>query len=293
MRTLHRTLVAFCLTWLASFAIAQTGANTGYVERQDGARIYYKVSGQGKPIFLIHGYPLSGELFQKNRSALENQYQVITIDQRGYGQSKAPDSKATIQTYANDALAVMGKLGIQKAIIGGMSMGGPIVFEMYRNAPERFSGMILMNTTAVPANEAEAGLWKGIAQMVEKKGVNSLDPFLIKDMFTGQTRMQNKELVNAFGGIIKNASKEGAIAGANALATRPDSQSTLGKINVPTLVIVGIEDTIYPVSLAQDMQKAIPNAKLAIIDGASHAAVIENPDQVNKEILNWAKQVKN
>jgi pimeloyl-ACP methyl ester carboxylesterase len=185
----------------------------------------------------------------------------------------------------------MDALKMEKAIIGGMSMGGPVVFEMYREAPKRFSGMILMDTTAVPANLAESGLWKGIAAMVEEKGVDSLVPVLMKDMLTGPTRLNNEAPVETLGTIVKNASKEAAIAGATALANRPDSQPTLDKINVPTLVIVGIEDTIYPIAMAKDMAKAIPGAELALIDRAAHASMIENPDQVNKAILAWAEKI--
>lgn len=291
MRNFPRMLLAVSLSLIGSAAVAQTSAKDATLDRPDGAVIHYQVSGHGHPIFLIHGYPLSNKLFDKNRQALESQYEVITLDQRGYGQSKAPTANATIKTYAQDALAVLDKLQVKKAIIGGMSMGGPVVLEMYREAPQRFAGMILMDTTAVPANAAEAGLWNGVAKLVQQKGVDQLPPVLIKDMLTGKTRMNDQQLVDTMKGIVKSASKNGAIAGAKALANRPDAQPTLSTIRVPTLIIVGVQDTIYPMSMAKDMQKAIPNAKLAMIDGAAHAAVIEKPKQVNTAIQNWAQQI--
>lgn len=270
---------------------ASSGVKTqsGTVSRPDGARIHYEVSGQGTPMLLIHGYPLSGELFAKNREALSKQFKVITIDQRGFGQSRTPNNEASVQTYADDALAVLDELKVDKAVIGGMSMGGPVVLEMYRQAPDRFAGMMLIDTTAKPANPAEAGLWNGIAEVVKQKGVGALPPMLTKDMFTGETRVKNKPEVETLKTIVNKASKEAALAGAHVLATRPDSQSTLGKIQVPTLVLVGLEDTIYPVAMSKDMQQAIPNATLKTIDGAAHAAVLERPDAVNTAILDWAK----
>ena len=292
MRTMHRMLLAAALMLAGGVAMAQTPNGEGTLARPDGAKIHYQVSGHGQPIFLIHGYPLSGELFAKNRQALDDHYTVITLDLRGYGQSKATGDNATIQTYAQDALALMDKLQLKKAIIGGMSMGGPIAFEMYRKAPQRFAGLILMDTTAKPAGPPEAGLWNGVATLVQSKGVDALPMVLDKDMLTGQTRLKDKAMVDALNGIVLKSSKNGAIAGARALANRPDSQPTLATIKVPTLIIVGVEDTIYPIKMAQAMQKAIPNAKVAMIPGAAHASAMEKPDQVNQAIMGWAQQVR-
>lgn len=292
MRTMHRMLFAVGLMLLASAAMAQIPTGEGTLDRPDGARIHYQVSGHGQPILLIHGYPLSGELFAKNRKALEQHYSVITLDQRGYGQSTAPDANATIKTYAQDALALLDKLHATKAIIGGMSMGGPIALEMYREAPQRFAGLILIDTTAKPAGPPEAGLWNGVVTLVQDKGVGALPMVLTKDMLTGQTRLHDTALVQTLNAIVLKASKNGALAGAKALANRLDSQPTLATIKVPTLVIVGVEDTIYPADMAKAMQQAIPGSQLVMIPGAAHAAVMEQPTQVNEAILNWARRIQ-
>lgn len=291
MRIMHRMLLALGLMLLASVAMAQIPTGEGTLARPDGARIHYQVSGHGPPMLLIHGYPLSGALFARNRPALDDHYTVVTLDQRGYGQSQAPNADATIQTYAQDALALLDKLKVDKAIIGGMSMGGPIALAMYREAPQRFAGLMLIDTTARPAGPPEAGLWNGVATLVRNKGVDALPMVLTKDMLTGQTRLHDTALVDSLKGIVLKASKNGAIAGARALANRPDAQPTLGTIKVSTLIIVGVEDTIYPIDMAKAMQKAIPHAKLAMIPGAAHAAVMEKPDQVDQAILGWAQQV--
>lgn len=258
----------------------------------NGARIAYTSVGTGTPMLLLHGYPLSGELFARNRDALVAAgYRVITLDHRGYGNSTAPASQpGSIPTYAQDALAVMDQLGVPKAIIGGMSMGGPIVFEMYRQAPQRFLGMLLIDTIAAPAAPSEAGLWRGVAEQAQTQGVPSLVPVLIKDMLTGPTRVNNAgNLVPYLSSIVEQSSLTAAVAGAQALANRPDSRPTLPTITVPTLVIVGIEDTIYPVMVSQSMQQAIPNARLAILPNAAHAAILENAPAANKAILSWAR----
>ncbi|BDP43563.1 hypothetical protein DAETH_35320 (plasmid) [Deinococcus aetherius] len=260
----------------------------------NGARIHYVSVGQGTPMLLLHGYPLSGELFARNRDALAAAgYRVITIDHRGYGRSTAPASDpGSLATYAQDALAVMDRLGVQKAIIGGMSMGGPIVFEMYRRAPDRFLGMVLIDTIANPAGIPEQYLWRGMAQEAQTNGPQALVNDLLKDMLTGQTRLNRPADETFLSNIVKQASVAADVAGANVLATRPDSIPTLKTITVPTLILVGREDTVYPPVFSMKMQQNIPGSKLVIIPGAAHAAIFEKADAANAAILDWARTVR-
>ncbi len=267
------------------------GGTGGFVETSDGARLYYEVQGEGEPMVLIHGYPLNSGLFRDNVAALSAEYQVITVDLRGYGRSETPSSEGSIATYASDVLAVMDAVSVDQAIIGGMSMGGPIVFEMYRQAPERFRGMILNDTIAAGAVPAEAGLWQGVGQQAETLGVSSLVDFLMPDMLTADTRMNRPELVEYLGGLMEQASQEAAIAGANALETRPDSAATLAEITVPTLILTGVDDSLYPYEVAQSMNEAILNSELVLLPGAAHAAIIEAADEANAAILGWASSL--
>jgi pimeloyl-ACP methyl ester carboxylesterase len=282
-------------------ALLTTSALAGGTEsRQEGmlsvngAQIHYVSEGSGTPLVLLHGYPLSGELFARNRAPLAAAgYRVITIDHRGYGQSTAPASDpGSLQTYAQDALAVMDQLNVSKAIIGGMSMGGPIAFEMYRSAPERFMGLILIDTIANPAGIVEQNIWKGMAQKAVTFGPQSLAPELLKDMLTGQTRAQRPADAAFLTGIVKQASVAGDVAGATVLATRPDSLPTLKTITVPTLILEGREDTVYPPEFSLKMQQNIPGSTLVIIPGAAHAAIFEKAAAANAAIISWAKTIR-
>lgn len=258
----------------------------------NGAKIFYQMSGQGQPMLLIHGYPLSGALFSRVRGALSQKYQVITIDQRGYGKSTAPGVPDQIATYAQDALSVLDKLNVQQAIIGGHSMGGPVTLQMYNMAPQRFRGMILIDTNAAAALPMEAGLWQGFVTYVQQNGIDQkYVAALMKDMLTGKTRMDQPELVTYLTEVIKAASKDAAIGGAKALAGRPDFTSILPQIKVPTLVFVGVDDPLYPYEIAQMMQKAIPGSFLALIPSGAHAAIFGVPDASSKAILEWANKI--
>ena len=296
MDRLRKTLPILLTALLALNVSAQDqmrpADGEGFVEIADGARIFYQTWGEGQPIVLVHGYPLNGGLFRDNVAALAEQHQVVTVDLRGYGQSETPDAQASIALYASDVLAVMDELDLQSAIVGGMSMGGPIVFELYRQAPDRFAGMILIDTIAAAAAPPEAGLWRGVAEQVEGMGPESLIGFLMPDMLTGDTRMNRPELVDHLSSLMQAASVDAWLGGANALATRPDSTATLPEIQVPTLILVGLEDSLYAFEIARGMQEQIPDSRLEILPGASHAAIFEAADEANAAILDWARSIE-
>ena len=259
-----------------------------FYETEDGARIFYEVAGDGPPMLLLHGYPLSGALFARVRDALQDDYTVLTVDHRGYGLSEAPETPDNIQTYAEDALADMTHLGFETAIIGGMSMGGPITLSMYEMAPERFDGMVLIDTTAAAAAPPEAGLWNGTAEVAREVGTDPIITALLPDMLTGETRLNEPAISEYLREVMQGSSVDGFIGGAVALAERPDFTDLLPQIDVPTLVIVGLEDSLYAVQVARNMVEQIPNADLAIIPGGSHAAVFEAPGLVGSAIQDWA-----
>ena len=182
----------------------------------------------------------------------------------------------------------MDTLGLDQAAIGGMSMGGPIVLDMFAKAPGRFSHMILIDTIAAPASPMEAGIWTGSVEKLEAEGLDGIIPFLMPQMLTGATRRDDPAQVDYLTRVMKEASVEAAIGGAKALANRPDARPTLDEIEVPTLVFVGREDPVYAVEVSQKLVDAIgDNARLAVIEGASHAAVFEKPVEAAQAIADF------
>ena len=268
--------------------LTEPGQRKGKYLERDGARIFYQTFGEGDPILLLHGYPLSGALFARVVDTLSQKNLVVTVDHRGYGQSEAPKAPDSVEIYADDALAVLDELKLDKAAVGGMSMGGPITFAMHKKAPERFAGLILIDTAAMKASPAEAGLWNGMASWVEEKGVDPIIPFLLPQMLTGKTRQDMPEVADYLKKIMKQCSKEAAIGGAKALANRPDATAALGQIKVPTLILVGLDDPLYSFEVAQKMQMAIKGSKLHIVPDAAHAAIFEKPEDAGKAIADWA-----
>src|SRR5215475_5055872 len=112
--------------------------------------LHYSEQGQGLPVVLLHGYPLSSAIWQTQQNGLSDHYRVITPDLRGHGQSPAPDGVYEMETMARDVLSLLDSLQVEKAAIMGHSMGGYVTFALWRLAPERFAAFGLICSQAQP-----------------------------------------------------------------------------------------------------------------------------------------------
>lgn len=256
----------------------------------DGVSIFYHDEGQGEPLLLVHGFPLSSDLYQPQRAALSRRFRVITPDLRGMGRSD-PQPGYSMDTYADDLVALLDHLGVGQAIMGGMSMGGYVVFALLRRHPDRVKGLILIDTkAAADTEEGRQGRYKMIEQACDK-GATAIAEVMLPKMLTEQTREQQPELAEFVRGMMAATPVDGITGALEAMAARPDSTPLLPSIQVPTLIVVGNEDQVTPTSVAQEMHKAIPSAELVIIDGAAHATTLERPAAVNQAIEEWAGQL--
>ncbi len=258
-----------------------------------GAAIFYQVSGTGTPLVLIHGYPLSGALFEHQQTGLASKFEVITLDLPGFGRSTAPAGFGVTQigstaVYAHYVLDLMDHLGVTSAVIGGHSMGGLITQEIYREAPQRFLGMILIDTIAMGASSIEQGEWAGYAGQAATAGVSSIIDTITPQLLTGATRSNRSATTDGIEDIIAEGSVAGALAGAETLAIRPNYTPQLAEIAVPVLVIEGRDDPVYGFPIAQAISQQVPHGTLALIPGAAHVSIYERPDAANMAIKNWA-----
>lgn len=258
----------------------------------DGLSLFYHDEGQGEPLLLIHGFPLSGELYQPQRAVLNNRFRILTPDLRGMGRSDAPNGAYSVETYADDLVALMDHLGIGSAVVAGMSMGGYVLLAMLRRHPERVEGAIFIDTKAgADTDEGRAGR-RRMAEQARAEGAGAIADVMLPKMLTERTRTEQPELANHLREMMAATPVDGLVGALEALAARPDSSELLPQINVPTLILVGSEDTITPPSEAEKLKAGIPNAQLVVIEGGAHAANIERPNEVNSAIEQWIEQFR-
>ena len=187
---------------------------------------------------------------------------------------------ATIDDYARFVLdQVEGK-----AVFAGFSMGGYIALAIARLAPERLDGLILIDTReTADTPEARKGRYDTIAK-VREQGTGVVVDSMLPKMLTPDAPEDMRAHVRE---IMSSASPEFVIAALGAMAERPDSSDVLPRITVPTLILVGDQDTITPPSDAERMAKNIPNAQLVTIAGAAHLSTVEKAEEVNEAVAGF------
>ncbi len=237
-------------------------------------QLYYEVHGTGKPILAVHGFPLSGKLWGEVASDLSRHHKLIIPDLRGFGQSRATPA-TTMQTYVEDLAAILADAGIHEPVtLVGLSMGGYVLFEFWRRYPEKVEALILANTRAQADTPAAAEGRHTTAAKVLAEGSQVVADSMIAKLFSPSAEDELKE---EWYDIMATSSPTGVAAALGAMAARPDSTDTLATITVPTLIIVGREDPITPVSDAELMHHAIDGSMLAIIENAAHMTPVETP----------------
>lgn len=227
----------------------------------------------------IHGFPLSSRIFDRQRTIAATEH--FTPDLAGFGAAPPPAGDLSIDDYARDVLAQADQRGIGRAHFAGLSMGGYVCLAIARIAPQRMSGLILIDTReTADTPETKKGRYDTI-EKVKEKGVSVVVDAMLPKMLTAAAPATAIEEVRH---IMSSSSAEGVTAALRAMAERPDSRDVLSGIRVPTLVVVGDADSITPPEDAQRMSKAIPGAKLVTIRGAAHLSNFEQPRQFNEAV---------
>jgi len=247
----------------------------------EGASIEYGVSGEGPAVLLFHAFPLSLFMWDAQVEALAATHRVVRFDARGFGGSAPGDGPLSMERIADDGAGLLGQLGIEKAVVGGCSMGGYAAFAFVRRHPQRLAALVLQDTRA-GADTAEARVNRAtLAAKVLAEGASAAVEAFLPKLLGETTHRGRPALVASLRERILASSPQGIANALHGLAARADSRETLPTITVPTLVLVGAEDVLTPPGEAAMMAAAIPRARLDVIPGAGHLANIENPGAAN------------
>jgi 3-oxoadipate enol-lactonase len=230
-----------------------------------------------RPVVLLHAFPLNATLWRPQAETAPAGFRLITPDLPGFGASADPPT-TSLDDMARNVLRTLDTLGLERAVIGGLSMGGYLTLALYRMAPERFSGMILADTRATAdTEEQQAGRRKMIATAREK-GPPAIADEMLPKLLGATSHRERPALAGIVRAMIERNSVD-AIAGAvQAIMGRPDSTPLLPSIAVPTLVLCGDEDVLTPPSDSEALYRGIPGARLVILPGAGHLSNIEVPE---------------
>lgn len=243
-----------------------------------GESLHYRTGGPatGDPLLLIHGFPLGSAMWRPQVESPPPGWRVIAPDLRGFGNSPAPAGPVTMDSMADDLAALLAGLGVSSAVVCGLSMGGYVAFALLRRHPSLVRGLVLCDTKAdADTEEVRRGRLQSAAR-VEAEGTGSVVEAMLPKLLSPATARRQAALKEEVRGILESASRAGVAAALKAMAARPDSTPMLRSINVPTQIIVGVDDQITPAGGAQLMARGIPGARIEVIPEAGHLPNLEN-----------------
>jgi len=246
-------------------------------------------SGDGMPLVLLHAFPLSSALFPRETTVLPG-WRTLTPDLRGFGSSPLGDDPPSLTVMAEDVLALLDRRGIDRAVVGGVSMGGYVTMELLRTAPERVAGVVLMDTKAeADADQAKAARL-AMAEAVLVRGRYLLDPMMA--VLLGETtRARRPDVVQLVSGWLDEVSPRAVAWAQRAMAQRPSSHPVLRTCGLPGVVIVGAEDALSPVADAAAMAADL-GTEPDVVPNAGHLAIVENPAASRQHLVSGLRRMR-
>jgi 3-oxoadipate enol-lactonase len=250
----------------------------------------YDAGGSGRPLLLVHGYPLNRTTWRPQLDKLTDAARVIAPDLRGHGESNIPDEPYSVDRLADDLVELLDELGLaEPVVVGGLSMGGYVALAFYRRHQERVAGLILAATRAGADSEAgKANRDKAMA-LAREKGVGAIADSMLPKMLAPETYQSHPDLVQHVRHIMAETPLNGVIGDLTAMRDRPDSTELLGGILEPVLVLHGQEDQLIPPSEAEAAFARLPNARLALVPRAGHLVNLEQPEAFDAEVRTFLK----
>jgi pimeloyl-ACP methyl ester carboxylesterase len=255
----------------------------------------YREVGTGTPLVLLHAFPLSSAMWLEQRNALAARCRVITPDQRGFGGTPlGPDSgdPPSLERCADDVAELLDRLGLERVVLGGLSMGGYVAMAFLRRYADRVSGLLLADTKATADPEAARANRERIAAAVEADEESTVLVDDVLPTLLGATTVASRPLVaGRVRGLVQAAPAPAVAWAQRAMAARPDSFDVLRAYAGPALVVVGAEDALSPPADAEAMAEALPDARLAVVPEAGHLTAVETPEAFNAEVTGLLSRV--
>lgn len=249
--------------------------------RLDDIHMAYTDTGTGRPVVFIHGYPFNRSLWNEQVAALSGGFRVIAPDLRGFGETDASDGPVTMNQMARDVALLLNHLGIARATIAGLSMGGYVALAFYKQLSARVRALILADTRASADSEEAKQTREQQAQKALTEGMAGIADAMLPKLLTPETVSKRPDVVKRVRDMMLKTKPEGAAAALRGMAAREDQTELLTKISVPTLILVGVDDAITPVADSEEMHQSIASSRLVVLENAGHVSNLERTDGFN------------
>lgn len=256
-------------------------------------KIAFEEHGKGHPIILLHAFPLSRRMWRRQFDSLvKANYRVIAPDLRGFGESSNFADINSMEAMAQDVAELTDNLKIEKAVIGGLSMGGYVAFNFFRLFPRKAAALVLCDTNSAADTDEKRESRFEMIEKIEEQGSQALIENMLPGLVSDFTKSNNNKLMNALEQMFADADRQALIAALRGMAERESQDELLKSIDIPTLLIFGEEDSVTDLAVADSMKNRIPASRLSVVKNAGHYSNLEQPEQFNDVLLNFLSGVK-
>ena len=244
--------------------------------RANGGVVCYSDEGRrdGPALVFINSLGTDLRIWDDVARLLAPDFRIVRYDKRGHGLSGFGPDEADMADYARDLAALIDALGVARATVVGLSIGGLIAQELYRQRPELFAALVLSDTAAKIGTDES---WDARIADIERGGIEAIADSVLERWFTADFRANRQDELAGWRAMLTRTPKRGYLAACRALK-RADLRPYAGTIEAATLCLVGEEDGSTPVSLVRETARLIKGARFEIVQGAGHVPNIERPE---------------
>jgi 3-oxoadipate enol-lactonase len=235
-------------------------------------------------ILFVHGFPLDKSMWLHQLNAFKTDFRVIAPDVRGHGETEEGDKPFSIDLFGDDLICFMDRLQLEKVILCGLSMGGYIALNAVSRFPERFSSLVLTDTSCRADTPVAREKRMQTIIAIEQNGLEKYAEESLNRLFAPESLAYKTDETEAVRQMILNTPITSIFNTLKALASREESCSKLSEINIPSLIITGQSDIITPPEIAEFMHQQLPYSRLHILEDAGHMSNMENPDGFNEQL---------
>jgi 3-oxoadipate enol-lactonase len=243
------------------------------------------------PVVFLHGFPFSHAMWAPQTSVASSRFRTVVYDIRGHGMSDVGEGQYTIEGHVDDLIAILDRLGIDQAVIVGLSMGGYIALRALEREQHRFLGAVLCDTRSEgDTNEAKLKRFEAL-KAVKENGSAAFAEGFVRAVFAENSFHRHPEAVAMIRKIIERTPPLSIAGTLLALASRTDTTPSLPRISIPTLILVGEKDLTTPPEASRAMHGKIPGSELTIIPDAAHMSNLENTEMFSNALFGFLDAV--
>jgi len=244
----------------------------------NGIQLAYERHGSGKPLVLLHGYPLDHTIWNKVVPLLEDDFDLILPDLRGFGESEVVESQYTIADMAADVAALLHELGIEHTYIAGHSMGGYVALAFIRNFPAKVLGLGMISSQALGDSPERTQDRYAQAEEIMRSGIEPVAENM-------PSKLTPEEEVQAFVRALIAAQRPAGLAGAlKAMGERFDSTLFIPSYTFPVVLVHGDADQLIPIERSKEVKAAIQHARMTELSGVGHMPMMESPQETARAL---------